>query len=69
MSENYKLYRKHQTEIFNMIYDLWSNSPHISLFGLTEEEKEENNQYYESKKPELIKRLQEMGFGGIKNDT
>ena len=62
MSENYKLYRKHQTEIFNMIYDLWSNSPHISLFELTEEEKEENKQYYESKKPELIKRLKEMGF-------
>ena len=64
MSENYKLYRKHPTEIFNMIYDLWSNAPHISLlFELTEKEKEENEQYYESKKPELIKRLKEMGFG------
>ena len=46
-----------------MIHDLWSNTPHISIFELTEEEKEENKQYYESKKPEVIKRLQEMGFG------
>lgn len=62
-SENYKLYRKNKVEIFNMIHDLWSSTPHISIFELTEEEKEENKQYYESKKPEVIKRLQEMGFG------
>ena len=65
-SENYKLYRKHKTELFEMVYDLYRNAPPLSPFA-TEEEKEEYgkkmNAYLESRRPEIISRLQELGFG------
>ena len=65
-SENYKLYRKHNTELFEMVYDLWRNAPSLPIFA-TEEEKDEHekrmNEYLESRKPEIMNRLKELGFG------
>ena len=65
-SENYKLYRKNKTELFEMVHDLCRNAPPLSIFA-TEEEKEEHkkkmDEYLESRRPEIKNRLKEMGFG------
>lgn len=70
-SEVYKLYRKHQVEIFDMIYDVCQRAPKqdpISvLFGYdTEEEKEEFDkkmeEYLNLEKPKIIERFKELGF-------
>lgn len=65
-SENYKLYRKHKTELFEMVYDLCRNAPPIPIFA-TEEEKDEHkkkmDEYLESIRPEMQSRLKELGFG------
>lgn len=68
-SENYKLYRMHKTEIQNMIFEVIENAPfNPDIFGTaTQEEKEQYdrklNAYLESRKPEIISRLKELGFG------
>ena len=65
-SKNYKLYRKNKTELFEMFYDACRNAPTLPIFP-TEEQKEEHkkrmNEYLESIRPEIIRRLQELGFG------
>ena len=65
-SENYKLYRKHKTELFEMVYDACRNAPSLPLFA-TEEEKDEHkkkmDEYLESIRPEIIDRLKALGFG------
>ena len=65
-SENYKLYRKHKQEIFEIYYDMYRNAPPLSIFA-TEEEKEEHkkqmDEYLESRRPEIVSRLRELGFG------
>lgn len=70
-SEVYKLCRKHQVEIFDMIYDVYQRAPKqdpISvLFGYdTEEEKEEFDkkmeEYLNLEKPKIIERFKELGF-------
>lgn len=68
-SKKYKLYRMHKTEIQNMIFEVIKNAPfNPDVFGTaTKEEKEqyniELNEYLESKRPEIVCRLKELGFG------
>lgn len=65
---NYKLFRIHQHEIFDMICNVINDAPHNpDVFGTaTAEEKEkynkELNEYLDNKKPELIEKFIEMGF-------
>lgn len=70
-NENYKLYRKHRTEMFDMFYDMFEKAPvppTISFFsGMgTKEEKEEYDkqmdEHLKIEKPKFIERLKEMGF-------
>ncbi len=70
-SENYKLYRKHQVEIFNMIYDIWQRAPVPDdlafLFGAeTKEQREEFDKkmekYLKIEEPKIRERLKELGF-------
>lgn len=66
VSENYKLYRKHRQELFEMVYDVYRNAPPIPLLA-TEEEKEEHkkkmDEYLESRKPDILEKLKALGFG------
>lgn len=71
-SENYKLYRKHQVELFDMIYDVIERAPKpdsLSLyFGTgTKKEKEEFDkkmrEYLKTEEPKIKERFKEMGFG------
>lgn len=65
---NYKLFRIHQHEIFEMICKVIDDAPpNPDVFGTaTVEEKEkynkELNEYLDNKKPELIEKFIEMGF-------
>ena len=65
-SENYKLYRKHKTELFEIVYEAFLNAPPLSIFA-TEEEKEEHkkkmDEYLKSIKPEVLDKLKTLGFG------
>ena len=65
-SENYKLYRKHKTELFEMVYEAFLNAPPLPIFA-TEEEKEEHkkkmDEYLKSIKPEVLEKLKTLGFG------
>ena len=65
-SENYKLYRKHKTELFEIVYEAFLNAPPLSIFA-TEEEKEEHkkkmDEYLKSIKPEVLEKLKTLGFG------
>ena len=65
-SENYKLYRKHKIELFEMVDDLCRNAPFLPIFA-TEEEKEEHkkkmDEYIESRRPEIVSKLKALGFG------
>lgn len=65
-SENYKLYRKHRQELFEMVYEACRNAPTLPIFA-TEEEKAEHKKkmdgYLESIKPEILERLKALGFG------
>lgn len=65
-SENYKLYRKHKQEIFEIYYDTCRNAPPLPIFA-TEEQKAEHkkqmDEYLESRRPEIVSRLRELGFG------
>lgn len=66
-SENYKLYRKHQVELFNMIYDVWERAPAKNIFGFeTEEEKKEYDkkmeEYLKIEEPKIRERFKELGF-------
>lgn len=73
-SENYKLYRKHKAEIQNIIFEVIENAPfNPDVFGTaTQEEKEkynrELNEYLESRNPEIINKLKELGFGVEEHD-
>lgn len=68
-NENYKLYRKHKSELQKMIFEIIENAPfNPDVFGTaTQEEKEqydrELHEYLESRKLEVENRLKEMGFG------
>ena len=65
-SENYKLYRKHKQELFEIVYEAFLNAPPLSIFA-TEEEKEEHkkkmDEYLKSIKPEVLEKLKMLGFG------
>lgn len=65
-AENYKLYRKHKTELFEIVYDACRNAPPLPLFA-TEKEKEEHkkkmDEYLESIRPEIIDKFKALGFG------
>ena len=71
-SENYKLYRKHQVELFDIIYDTIKRAPvppSLDFFFGTEtkEEREEFDkemrEYLKIEEPKIRERLKEMGFG------
>ena len=67
-SKNCKLYRMNKTELFEMIYDLYRNAPPLSPFGFATKEEEEEyikkmNEYLESRRPESVSKLKELGFG------
>ena len=65
-SKNYKLYRMNKQELFEMIYYVYRNAPPLPIFA-TEDEKEEHRKkmdaYLESRKPEIVSKLKELGFG------
>ena len=66
-SENYKLYKKHQAEIFNMIYDIFERAPIPNIFGFeTKEEKEEYDKKMEEflklEEPKIKEQFKELGF-------
>jgi hypothetical protein len=72
-NENYKWYRKHQVEIFDMVYDTIKRAPKPDglsfYFGTeTKEEREEfdkkMNEFIKIEEPKIRERLKEMGFGG-----
>lgn len=65
--DNYKLYRKNKTELFEMVHELIIKSPTRPLWGFDTQEEEDEynkklNEYLESRKPEIMNRLKEMGF-------
>ena len=69
-NKNYKLYRKHRVELFNMICDIIQRAPVPDdlafFFGAeTKEQREEFNkkmeEYRKIEKPKIKKRLKEMG--------
>lgn len=69
-SEVYKLVKKHQVEIFDMIYDVCRRAPKQDLasvlFGFDSEEKGEFDkkmeEYIKLEKPKVIERFKELGF-------
>lgn len=72
-NENYKLYRKHRVELFDMIYDTIERAPVPDdlafYFGTeTKEQREEFDkkmeEYLKIEEPKIRERLKEMGFGG-----
>ena len=72
--KNYKLYRKHRVELFDMIYDTIQRAPvpdDLAFFFGTEtkEQREEFDkkmeQYKKIEEPKIRERLKEMGFDNI----
>ena len=68
-SDIYKLYRKNRTELFELFYEMVKGMPVKPYFGFsTQDEEEEYNkkcdEYLESIRPEIKKRLKEMGLKG-----
>ena len=70
-SENYKLYKKYQVEIFDIIYDIIEKAPVPDdlafLFGTaTIEQREEFDkkmqEYLKNEEPKIKERFKEMGF-------
>lgn len=70
-SENYKLYKKHQVEIFDMIYDTIERAPSpddlVFFFGIeTKAQREEFDkkmqEYLKIEESKIKKRFKEMGF-------
>lgn len=70
-NENYKLYRKHEAEIFDMIYDALERAPdppslNFFLGAETKEEREEfnkkMNEYLKIEEPKIRERFRKMGF-------
>ena len=71
-NENYKLYKKHRVELFDMIYDTIERAPKPDslsfYFGTeTKEEREEFDkkmqEYLKTEEPKIKEQLKEMGFG------
>lgn len=72
-NENYKWYRKHQVEIFDMVYDTIKRAPVPNdlafYFGTeTKEQREEFDkkmeEYMKIEEPKIRQKLKEMGFDG-----
>ena len=70
-NENYKLYKKHQVEIFDMIYDVVKRAPSPDdlefFFGTeTKAQREEFDkkmqEYLKIEEPKIKERFKEMGF-------
>lgn len=70
-SENYKLYKKHRVELFDMIYNITQRAPVPDdlafFFGAeTKEQREEFDkkmeEYLKNEEPKIRERLEEMGF-------
>ena len=70
-NKNYKLYKRHKVDIFNILYDVFERSPEppVPFFFsnlMTEEEKrqykKELDTYLEVENPKVTSRLKEMGF-------
>ena len=70
-NENYKLFRKHQSEIFDMFYDIFERAPIPDdlefFFGTeTKAQREEYDkkiqEFLKIEKPKIKERFKEMGF-------
>jgi hypothetical protein len=67
-SENYKLFRKHRVEIFNMIWDIWDRAPsskysNLLFFPVNKEQMEkEMAEYLKAEEPKIREKLLELGF-------
>ena len=70
-SENYKLYRKHRVEIFDMVYDIIERAPvpdDLAFFFGTETKAQREEfdkkmqEYLKSEEPKIKERFKEMGF-------
>ena len=70
-NENYKLFRKHQLEIFDMFYDILDRATFIDdldwFFGTeTKAQREEFNkkmqEFIKIEEPKIKERFKEMGF-------
>ena len=70
--KNYKLYKKHQVELFNMIYDTIQRAPvpdDLAFFFGTETKEQRAEfdkkieEYLKIEEPKIRERLKEIGFG------
>ena len=70
-NENYKLFRKHQLEIFDMFYDIFDRAPFPDdldwFFGTeTKAKRKEFNkkmqEFIKTEEPKIKERFKEMGF-------
>lgn len=70
-NKNYKLYREHRVELFDMIYDTIKRAPEPDdlafFFGTeTKEQREEFDkkmeEYLKTEEPKIKEKLKEMGF-------
>lgn len=66
-NENYQVYRKHKTEVFNLFWDAWNNAPIRPILGfLTQEEEEQYNkeldEYLNKAQVQITEELTKLGF-------
>lgn len=73
-NKNYKTYKKHRAEIFDIIYDLWLRAPKpdalVFLFGFdtTEDEEIYNKkitEYLKTEEPVIQEKFRALGFENI----
>jgi hypothetical protein len=67
-NENYKLFRKHRVEIFNMIWDIWDRAPNSKYSNLLflpvnkEQIDKEMTEYLKAEEPKIREKLLALGF-------
>lgn len=66
-SDAYKLYKKHEVEIFEIFEDILIRSPKTPIFGFETKEEEDAfdkmiDQYWEEEEPKIKEKLRIMGF-------
>ena len=67
-NENYKLFRKHQAEIFDIIWDVWDRAPDSKYSSLLfppdnkEQIEQEMREYLKVEEPKIREKLLALGF-------
>lgn len=67
-NENYKLFRKHKAEIFDMIWDVWDRAPDSKYSNLLfpsdnkEQIEKEMIEYLKVEEPKIREKLLALGF-------